>query len=280
MAERYIRSPKVIYGEDNRQLLHNYPNAAIKKIARSTAAMIDRSKIKNISAETLLLTGVSTLKDTFNVCPDESFAKELSAASCSGFLVAPNIIMTAGHCINSVSDCRGSRWVFDFSADKVTAKDKNILNKNTYKCQRIITSAYDVKKDLDYSLIELDRPVTDRLPIPIRKEGKLQENDELVVIGHPSGLPTIIADQAYAYSNDKEKIFGANLDTFSINSGSAVINKETGEVEGILIRGQTDYILDRYESCLRPNYWRQDNYPGETVTRVTSIPNIKKILNY
>ncbi len=273
-----LRYPKVIYGDDNRQLLHHYPNLTIRNWAKSTAAMIDKVNLRDNVGGKIFISNPSTLKDVFNICADESFSHELSTAICSGFLVAPNLLLTAGHCINSASECRMSRWVFDYRADQVNSKTPYVLDKNVYKCQAIVMSAYDKKKDLDYSLIQLDRPVTDRSPLPIRREGKLSETDELVVVGHPSGLPTIIADQGFAYKNDQEQIFGANLDTFSINSGSAVLNKSTGEIEGILIRGQMDYVLDRQDSCLRPNYWRQDKEPGETVTRITSIPGLSQHL--
>lgn len=272
------RLPKVVYGDDNRQLIHLYPNNTVRNWAKSTAAMIEKVNLRENVGGKIFISNPSTLRTVFNVCSDELFANELSTAICSGFLVAPNLLLTAGHCINSASDCRTARWVFDYRADQVNSKTPYVLEKNVYKCQSIVTSAYDKNKDLDYSLIQLDRSVTDRSPLPIRKEGKLSETDELVVIGHPSGLPTIIADQGFAYKNDQEKIFGANLDTFSINSGSAVLNKVSGEIEGILIRGQMDYILDRHESCLRPNFWRQDKYPGETITRITSIPGLSQYL--
>lgn len=273
-----LRLPKVIYGEDNRTLMQNYPDSSIKNVARSTAAMFDKTKLKKDDNGNYKIVGASSLKEAFNVCPDESFSQELSAASCSGFLVAPNLLLTAGHCINTASECRGSVWVFDYTSNRVNKEHPVINAQMLYRCQSIMLSAYDVKNDLDYSLIELDREVTDRLPLLVRTDGKVESDEELVAIGHPSGLPTIIADGGFAYKNEHSQIFGANLDTFSINSGSVVINKKTKEVEGILIRGQMDYVLDREQTCLRPNLWRQDNYPGETITRITAIPELLRYL--
>ena len=271
---------KVVYGEDDRYLLHEYPSAAIKMMARSTAAMINKSFLRTRIGERIYLKNAETLQKSFNICPDENFAKELVAAECSGVLIAPNLILTAGHCVKSKADCSGSKWVFDFRADKVNRKKKYVETKNVYSCKSIVVSKYNPTAEQDYAVIELDRKVSDRRPLPVRTEGKVSEDTELVVIGHPSGLPTVIADNGYVLDNDSENLFKTNLDTFTMNSGSAVINKRTGVIEGILIRGQKDYEWDKYDSCLRPNLWGDPGFAGESVTRTTTIELIGQILRY
>ena len=52
---------------------------------------------------------------------------------------------------------------------------------------------------------------------------RLSLDTPLVVIGHPSGLPTKIADGAWVRNNESEYYFVTNLDTFGGNSGSAVL---------------------------------------------------------
>ena len=91
----------------------------------------------------------------------------------------------------------------------------------------------------DFALIQLDRKVTDRRILDYRRKGRISKGENLVVIGHPSGLPTKIADGAYVKSL-KNKFFRANLDTYGGNSGSAVFNANTGVVEGIV---GTDRII-------------------------------------
>ncbi|MCK5882380.1 MAG: trypsin-like peptidase domain-containing protein [Bacteriovoracaceae bacterium] len=271
-------APKVIYGTDDRYLLHEYPNEEIRRLARSTAAMIHKGRLKNKIGSRVYLQDLDTLQDSFNICPDEKFTKELVAAECSGSLIAPGLILTAAHCVKSNANCSGSKWVFDFRADKVNSKTKYVEDKNIYSCKRIISSSYFPEEEIDYTIIELDRKVTDRMPLPVRMEGVVPENAELVIIGHPSGLPTIIADNGYVLDNDSKNIFKTNLDTFSINSGSAVINKATGVIEGVLIRGQKDYEWDKYRSCLRPNFWKDPDFPGESVIRTTTIQSLAKII--
>ncbi len=75
----------------------------------------------------------------------------------------------------------------------------------------------------------------------------------LVVIGRPSGLPTKVADGAQVRSvNDVFLV--ANLDTYGGNSGSAVFNAVTGVVEGILVRGDTDYVYNAQLGCRVSNF--------------------------
>jgi V8-like Glu-specific endopeptidase len=125
----------------------------------------------------------------------------------------------------------------------------------------------------DYAFIELDRKVNDRQPLKVRKTGKISKGASLVVIGHPTGLPTKIADGANVRTL-QGKFFVANLDTFGGNSGSAVFNAETEEVEGILVRGETDYVYNSSLGCQVPNVCSNDACRGEDVTYITNVEGL------
>jgi hypothetical protein len=122
--------------------------------------------------------------------------------------------------------------------------------------------------------VELDRVVTDRTPLTFRKSGAISVNEPLVVIGHPTGLPTKIADGANVRSLSTS-FFVANLDTFGGNSGSAVFNANTSEVEGILVRGEEDYVKPFLRSCKKPKECKSDKCRGEDVTKITLIQALK-----
>ena len=73
-----------------------------------------------------------------------------------------------------------------------------------------------------------------------------------MVIGHPTGLPTKISANGKVNLNTEVTRFSTSLDTFHGNSGSAVFDAVTGQVEGILIMGKNDYrpsILSNPNSC-------------------------------
>lgn len=262
---------KVIYGEDNRQDVYSSTNSLYKQLASSTAAMIQSSQLKDEGDSVTVI--ASTLEGD-GICSDERFASQPTAAMCSGFLVGKDLLLTAGHCIQSMTDCEANSWVFGYSNTAGETSVFNINKKDIYVCTEIIARALDDKTDNDFALVRLDR-VSDRAPLKFRKSGKISSDSSIVVIGHPSGLPTKIADGAFVRSNDNKYFFQANLDTFGGNSGSAVFDAKTGIVEGILVRGERDYVLDTSANCYRPKVCDMDGCRGEDVTRITNIKELK-----
>ncbi len=261
----------VVYGEDNRVDVYQSSNLVYKKMAASTAAMIPARNLE-ISGENYLVKGGTLVGD--GVCSDEKFAKQQTAAMCTGFLVGPDLLLTAGHCIKSMADCESNAWVFDYSNTIAERSEFKINQKDVYTCTQIISRSLDRETQNDFALVKLDR-VTDRVPLSYRKTGEISRNAKLLVIGHPSGLPTKIADGAYVRAIDNSYFFQANLDTFGGNSGSPVFNVKTGLVEGILVRGETDYVLDQAPDCYRPKVCTMKDCRGEDVTRITNIDELK-----
>ncbi len=90
-----------------------------------------------------------------------------------------------------------------------------------------------------------------------------------MVIGHPAGLPTKIAGGAQGRDRTNEGFFTANLDTYGGNSGSAVFNSLTGLVEGILVRGEQDYM--QKGDCRVSNLCPVDGCRGEDVTKISNV---------
>jgi V8-like Glu-specific endopeptidase len=264
---------KVVYGEDNRVDVYESSNPLFKAFASSTAAMISNSSLKS-SGDMVTING-GTLKGD-GICSDERFANQMTAASCSGFLVAPDLLVTAGHCVQSMADCESYSWVFDYSNIAKETTAWSIDKKNVFSCVEIISRTLNDGTDNDFALVRLDR-AADRTPLKFRKEGRIDNKSGLVVIGHPSGLPTKIADGAFIRRNKNKYYFQTNLDTFGGNSGSAVINTKSGEVEGILVRGERDYVLDTIQNCYRSKICKMDECRGEDVTRITNIGALKKL---
>jgi V8-like Glu-specific endopeptidase len=263
---------KVIYGEDNRLDIYQSPSSLYRTLAASSAAMIPETSLVNLDDQSVTIKA-GTLQDD-GICADEKFSKQPTAAMCSGFLVAPNLLVTAGHCITQISDCETYVWVFDYANTKEEKAVFNILKKDIYKCTKIISRTQDPVTMNDYALVQLDHK-SDRTPLMYRKTGKISDNSELVVIGHPSGLPAKISDGAFVRQNTNKYFLQANLDTFGGNSGSAVFNTKTGIVEGILVRGEEDYVLDNDAKCMRPKICKMDECRGEDVTRITNIKELK-----
>lgn len=237
----------VIYGQDNRQDIYQSNNSMHKKLAKSSAAMIHAGHFqKGLKDGFFDLRSVPTLEAGQNVCPTEAFSQQLTAATCSGFLVSPDTLVTAGHCFRSFDTpqnvCNSFAWVFDYEMKSATHNPtRNIPISNVYLCKSVVTA--QLTKTTDFAVIKLDRNVVGREPLKFRTAGKIANSTSLVVIGHPTGLPTKISAGAKITKNTERTTFSATLDTFHGNSGSAVFDASTGLVEGILIQGKHDYVL-------------------------------------
>jgi hypothetical protein len=264
-------SVDVIYGDDNRMDIYAVKNPMYAKLAKSTAAMIPNKNLR--SAGSTYKINASTLAQR-GMCRSERFANQPTAANCSGFLVGPDLLVTAGHCVKSIRSCADITWVFDYKMNSKTDINLNIPTANAYKCVKVIEQSLSRSTKDDYALVKLDRVVKGRTPLKFRQRGKIRRNADIFVIGHPTGLPSKVADGASVRSNSN-KYFTANLDTYGGNSGSAVFNARTYEVEGILVRGEQDYVSRG--GCRASNTIGHDSGRGEDVTYITNIKALKNL---
>ncbi|MFT5701278.1 MAG: V8-like Glu-specific endopeptidase [Desulforhopalus sp.] len=200
-------------------------------------------------------------------CEDESFRSQHVGGWCSGFMVGPDLIATAGHCGETESEIQNTAYVFGF---KVASEDDQ--GTTHFSADQVYFGAELVAHDLsatgDYAIVCVDRAITSpgAAPLPVRKDGRIEVGENIGVIGYPSGLPVKIA---FGYETvvirDEDPWLLSNLDTYGGNSGSAVFNKD-GLVEGILVRGARDYITDDENSCFKSNVLANTE-GGEAVTK-------------
>ena len=266
-AATRLSSAKTIYGDDNRSSFPFPSSKTIEILGKSTAAMVPIKKV-TINNSRLTFNNPRTLLSSWRVCEGVKFSKEITPAYCSGFLITEDILVTAGHCMKSQNECDKNLWIFDF-----TSNDAEInTEKSVYRCVKILDREFDTfgLHENDYAVIKLDR-LTNRSVLPIRSTGEVPDNAKLVISGHPSGLPLKIAGGAGIRDNSDYHFFSANLDAFSGNSGSPVIDLNTGLIEGILVRGEIDYERDTERSCYVVKRVANNRGRGEDVTRITNI---------
>lgn len=263
---------KVIYGEDDRKDLYEIKDSRLLHLAKSTAVLMDSYNLEASGDYFNIETG--SFGEEYNLCAGEPFSEQDSPGFCSGFLVGPKTLVTAGHCIRRTTDCNTARFIFDYSIkSKTSGSPKRLHKDNIYKCTKVIKSVAE-SKGADYAILELDRPVTGRTPLKFRTSGQIPNNENIVVIGHPSGIPTKVAGGAKVRSQ-ANGFFVANLDTYGGNSGSAVFNSKSGEVEGVLVRGERDFVYKG--NCKVSNVCKDNECRGEDVTRITeAAPYIPK----
>lgn len=272
---------KVIYGEDGRVEIDLYPNSDFVKKGNAVAIRIPTKDLRPLTSSYFSFPDIP-IQDSRHLCDGIAFNDQPSPGDCTGFLIGPKTLVTAGHCMRNLGDCEKQSWVFRFKANSTAFETSQI-----YSCKNIISQKYNNTdyEHADYAVIELDRDVVDATPLEYRKSSEVKKDTPLVVIGHPSGLPMKAADGAVVKTQGKPALneslkkrpnyFAANLDTFGGNSGSPVFNQTTGLVEGILVKGRDDYKYDLNFRCYRLNYVEDNNDEEyELVMKINRIPGL------
>lgn len=257
---------KVIYGMDDRVDLFQLPTGANRDDTDSVVALFAMGDVTNNG------NGTSTLRTqnfgtSRNLCAGERFRDQPTGAFCSGFLVAPDVIATAGHCVNA-GNVTTVRFVFGFRMRNASTAETVINNAEIYSGIAMI-GRQQVADGADWSLVRIDRRVTNHRVARIRRVGRIADTQAVHVIGHPVGLPAKFAGGAAVRSNQPNAFFVANLDTYGGNSGSPVFNSDTHEVEGVLVRGETDFVAQG--NCNISLVCPTTGCRGEDCTRTTEF---------
>jgi hypothetical protein len=272
--------PKVIYGDDNRMDLYQVSQLATEdptgtaerflKLADSTVGLFPLRSVNHSTLTGVAQLTTSAYSEEYRLCKEEPFFEQQMGAFCSGTLVGSDLILTAGHCIQNMSDCGQTLFVFGFGIKELGKDYTAVASSEVYSCKEIVARAYE-NMGKDFALIRLNQPVKNHLPIAInRSKETIAEKTALVLIGHPSGLPTKIAAGASVRDNSPQGYFVANTDSYGGNSGSGVFNVETGLIEGILVRGETDY-KPTSAGCVVSYRCSDDSCRGEDVTKISQV---------
>ena len=277
----------LIYGKDDRTEIDHYNDQSFREKGASIAIKVSKKRLTVDAHDNnrILFPNVALSESMPQLCKDERFNDQVSLGKCSGFLVGPSTLVTAGHCIKNEKDCSDNQWVFNYKEDV-----KELKKSQVYSCKNIISQkyVYDKKEVSDYAVIELDRKVVGYTPLKIRKTGHALIYTPLIVIGHPLGLPMKVTDGAIINRmNDIERktilnslmlrsnYFTANLDSYGGSSGSPVFNKKNGQVEGILIQGGNDFVYNPDKECLESNKLSDSHLNAyEKVMRITKVPGL------
>lgn len=258
---------EVIYGKDDRIDLWQVESKKVRALADSTVALFQASDVTLQGGAAKL--GVEPYGPGMSLCKEEPFWDQKNGAFCSGSLIGPDLLMTAGHCVRSEAACRNTKFVFGFGiTDAQKGTPEEVPAGEVYGCAKLIARE-EVGSGADWALIRLDRKVGNHAALKLNLTGKIGNGTPLFVIGHPAGLPTKVAGGASVRDDSRPGYVVANLDTYGGNSGSAVFNARTGLVEGILVRGENDYVWKN--GCRVSQQCDDDACRGEDVTRVSSV---------
>jgi hypothetical protein len=261
----------LIYGADDRREWYQLTDPGQLSLASATVGVFQSADVSLQSNGTYLLDVGTSFGAAYGLCSTEPYRAQPSAAFCSGFQVGDDLIATAGHCVDAAS-CGATTFVFGFHMTSATTARANVPAQDVYRCAEVIARAETSTND--FALVRVDRAISGHAALPVRRSGAPALGTALVVAGHPAGIPLKVAGGATVRANSHPDYISANLDTYGGNSGSPVLNPATGEVEGILVRGNTDFIRTRVggRTCYASNVCADAGCPGwEDVTRASKF---------
>lgn len=288
-----IDTPRGVFGKDDRKDVTDAEG--IEDFVRATATMIHKRNLVINDAGNYLFYG-TTLRDRLtkryesnNFHKNVKFLDQPTIANCTGFLIGPDILVTAGHCIDNINDAKNYVWVFDYTNEldfikSTVYKGKKyiVVNpKNVYHVSEFIDGYFGEDEYDDWSVLRLDRK-SERAPYRFRTSGEVQLNSKINTIGSPTGLPLKFADNAKVMGVSEKKYFKTDIDVFPGNSGGPAFAKY-GFLEGIIVMtsavatsdGDTsaDYIFDKNCNCIRTVKFSNAKYRfGSTAHRIKEMP--------
>ncbi|NLV41591.1 MAG: PASTA domain-containing protein [Candidatus Hydrogenedentes bacterium] len=258
---------KVVYGTDDRIDVYQETDPLRRELAGSVCGLVATSDLTPLSGGRWELSLYYYTSGGYPACPGEPFGSQPVAAWCTGFLVGDDLIATAGHCFSD-GEQADVRFIFGFEMADATTPVYELEASQVYTAVEVV--GWALSGGLDYCIVRVDRPVTapGAQPLPIRRSDTVPLDTPVGVIGHPAGLPKKIAfgPTTEVADNAAPGYFVANLDTYGGNSGSPVFNAATGVVEGILVRGETDFNYDSDSACFYSNVLA-DSAAGEEVSK-------------
>jgi hypothetical protein len=196
---------------------------------------------------------------------------------CSGALVAPNLVLTARHCVSRAvtatpaCDSRGHSHNGVHLADDADPASIGIYVGSHVRVDRDPARAKAIRTlhptgqvlcDADVAFLVLDRPLNDVAILPIRLHRPVESGDRVVPVGFGGGAANVIGHRV-ARGGSTVLAIGpaANADTGAVlgprefevdaatckgDSGGPAIDARTGEIVGVVSRGASCTTLGNH----------------------------------
>lgn len=241
---------ELIYDEDGRCNVRDCASDMFLELGLGvTVAIIPKERLQ-LLPDGGVDVAVSSLRGTYQFCDvDIPFGQEPVLAECSGVLVAPDLVLTAGHCVDSAEQCASHYVVFNYAVNREGAL--MLRASDIFECGEVLArevSEWGATEVYDHALLRLASEARRRRRVRVRTS-PLETGESVVLLGNGQGLPTKIDEGVVISPGEKARdFFAAQIDNFEKGSGSPVFDLD-GRLLGIAVRGGVDY--DTKDTCYR-----------------------------
>lgn len=229
-----------------------------KHMLTNTGILVDDN---NIHKKTLLADRILSIfyNNTQNrrVCEDVPFIKQIAIGTCSGVLLKPNIVATAGHCVDK--NILSKTWFFNYqNGDNLALKKGYKVQRVIFKNFELIRSGYSFERNTinrqrqtigvgplppdmhDYSnyrdiaLLELETEVEGYIAFNINFS-PFFAGRKAISVGYPLGLPLKQNTNGSLIEMASPYYMTTNIETLQGNSGGPLFDVETGDLIAITV---------------------------------------------
>ncbi len=149
---------------------------------------------------------------------------------CTGFLVAPDLVVTAGHCLTS-------KQGLAIPCSQVKLSFKSASGAEEYACENIVAIEYShyrpislsIQDEANYAILQLDRVAHGREPL-VLQSAPIKPKTPVIVAKHSTSKPMPLQ-----LSREDNPYIGWRGKMLSHQAGAPVLNAESLEVMGVLV---------------------------------------------
>lgn len=219
---------------DRREIYELDPASAAARHADGVATLVYTPDM--VAHDGVVDLPVSSFGTFYDACSSEPYAAQPISGYCTAWLVAPRLVVTAGHCTSfrPAGSALPYSVVFGFRMLDATHARTTVPASDVYP----IVAVHSVCDGPDCTVLELDRPVTGHRILPFRRSGAPAEGDPVYLLGHPFALPLKYDGPSSifrAVDTGKGVVLAMQqLDVARGDSGAPLIGASSDVVEGIL----------------------------------------------